>query len=65
VRRCSGLQLVNGESGAAVTSVMIGGRRVLDGGRLLTVDEAKVRREAQSAIARLTEANARPKGSRR
>jgi 5-methylthioadenosine/S-adenosylhomocysteine deaminase len=52
------LQLVNGESGAAVTSVMIGGRLVLDGGRMLTVDEAKVHREAERAIARLTEANA-------
>jgi 5-methylthioadenosine/S-adenosylhomocysteine deaminase len=52
------LQLVNGESGAAIASVMIGGRLVLDGGRVLTVDEAKVRREAERAIARLTEANA-------
>ena len=52
------LQLVNGESGAAVASVMIGGRLVLDGGRVLTVDEAKVRREAERAMARLTEANA-------
>jgi cytosine/adenosine deaminase-related metal-dependent hydrolase len=52
------LQLVNGESGTAVASVMIGGRLVLDAGRLLTVDEAKVRRDAETAIARLTEANA-------
>jgi 5-methylthioadenosine/S-adenosylhomocysteine deaminase len=52
------LQLVNGESGAAIASVMIGGRLVLDAGRLLTVDEAKVRREAERAITRLTEANA-------
>jgi guanine deaminase len=52
------LQLVNGESGAAVASVMIGGRLVLDGGRLLTVDEARVRANAGRAMARLTEANA-------
>jgi cytosine/adenosine deaminase-related metal-dependent hydrolase len=52
------LQLVNGESGSALASVMIGGRLVLDAGRMLTVDEAKVRREAERAIARLTEANA-------
>jgi len=52
------LQLVNGESGAAVASVMIDGRLVLDGGRMLTVDEAKVRAEAEKAMARLMEANA-------
>jgi 5-methylthioadenosine/S-adenosylhomocysteine deaminase len=52
------LQLVNGESGTAVASVMIGGRLILDAGRLLTVDEAKVRKDAETAIARLTEANA-------
>ncbi len=52
------LQLVNGESGAAVRSVMIDGRLVLDGGRVLTVDEARVRGDAERAIARLTEANA-------
>jgi len=52
------LQLVNGESGAAVDRVMIGGRLVLDGGRLLTVDEARVRADAERASARLREANA-------
>jgi 5-methylthioadenosine/S-adenosylhomocysteine deaminase len=52
------LQLVNGESGAAVASVMIDGRLVLDGGRMLTVDEAKVRATAEKAMARLMEANA-------
>jgi 5-methylthioadenosine/S-adenosylhomocysteine deaminase len=51
------LQLVNGESGAAVASVMIDGRLVLDGGRMLTVDETKVRAEAERAMARLMEAN--------
>jgi cytosine/adenosine deaminase-related metal-dependent hydrolase len=52
------IQLVNGESGAAVASVMIGGRLVLDGGRMLTVDEAKVRAAAEQAMARLMEGNA-------
>jgi guanine deaminase len=52
------LQLVNGEGGAAVDSVMIDGRLVLDHGRLLTVDEARVRAQAEAAIARLRAANA-------
>ena len=52
------LQLINGESGAAVDKVMIDGRMVLEGGRLLTVDEAKVRRDVERAVARLKESNA-------
>jgi cytosine/adenosine deaminase-related metal-dependent hydrolase len=52
------VQLVMGESGAAVDSVMIAGRLVLDRGRLLTVDEAKLRAQAEAARARLTAANA-------
>lgn len=52
------LQLVNGESGAAIDRVMIDGRLVLDRGRLLTVDEARVRAEAEAATARLRAANA-------
>jgi cytosine/adenosine deaminase-related metal-dependent hydrolase len=51
------LQLVNGESGTAVEAVMIGGRFVLRNGRLLTVDEAKLRRDAESARDRLDTAN--------
>jgi len=51
------LQLVNAESGAAIDAVMIGGRFVLRGGRLLTVDEAKLRRMAEAARARLDTAN--------
>ena len=51
------LQLVNGESGAAVDAVMVGGRFVLRGGRLLTVDEAKMRRDAEAARERLDQAN--------
>ena len=52
------LQLVFSEAGAAVDTVMIDGRIVLDRGRLLTVDEQKVRAAAEAAAARLREANA-------
>jgi len=52
------LQLVNGEAGAAVDSVMVGGRLVLEHGRLLGVDEAKVRAEAERTAARLRTLNA-------
>ena len=52
------LQLVNGESGTAIDAVMVGGRFVLRGGKLLTVDEAKMRREAEAARERLDTANA-------
>ncbi len=52
------VQVVNTENGAAVDSVMIDGRLVLERGRLLTVDEAKVRAEVERAVARLNAANA-------
>jgi cytosine/adenosine deaminase-related metal-dependent hydrolase len=52
------LQIVNGESAAAVDSVMIGGRLVLERGRLTTVDEGRVRAQAEVAAARLRHANA-------
>jgi cytosine/adenosine deaminase-related metal-dependent hydrolase len=52
------LQLVFSEAGAAVDTVMIDGRVVLDRGRLVTVDEAKVRAAAEAAAARLRDANA-------
>jgi cytosine/adenosine deaminase-related metal-dependent hydrolase len=52
------LQLVFSEAGAAVDTVMIDGRVVLDRGRLVTVDERKVRAAAEAAAARLREANA-------
>jgi 5-methylthioadenosine/S-adenosylhomocysteine deaminase len=52
------IQLVNGEGGMAVDSVMIDGRMVLQGKRLLTVDEDKLRRDAEAAIGRLRAANA-------
>jgi 5-methylthioadenosine/S-adenosylhomocysteine deaminase len=52
------LQIVNTESAGAVDSVMIDGRLVLEHGRLTTVDEARVRAQAEAAAARLREANA-------
>lgn len=50
-------QIVFTENGSAVDSVMIGGRLVLDRGRLTTVDEAKLRTQAAAAAERLAEAN--------
>lgn len=52
------LQVLNGESGAAVDSVMVGGEFVLRDGRMLTVDEDALRREAEVARDRLDLANA-------
>ncbi|MGF1551455.1 MAG: amidohydrolase family protein [Paracoccaceae bacterium] len=52
------LQMVFGESGAAIRSVMIAGRMVLEEGRMLTVDEARLRARAGEAAARLEAANA-------
>jgi 5-methylthioadenosine/S-adenosylhomocysteine deaminase len=51
-------QIVFTENGAAVDSVMIGGTMVLDRGRLTTIDEAKLRRDAHSAAERLFAENA-------
>jgi 5-methylthioadenosine/S-adenosylhomocysteine deaminase len=51
-------QIVFTENGAAVDSVMIGGRLVLDHGRLTTIDERKLRRDAGAAAERLYAANA-------
>ena len=51
-------QLVCGENGAAVDSVMVDGRFVLRAGELLTVDERALRRDAQQAFDRLAAANA-------
>ncbi|MEM8595412.1 MAG: amidohydrolase family protein [Pseudomonadota bacterium] len=47
------LQMVFAESGAALRSVMVAGRMVLEDGRLLTVDEVRLRAEAEEAAARL------------
>jgi len=46
-------QMVFGENGAAVDSVMIDGRMVLDRGEITTLDEAKLRRDANAAAERL------------
>jgi 5-methylthioadenosine/S-adenosylhomocysteine deaminase len=51
-------QLVNGEDGAAVRDVMIGGRFVLKDGVLPGLDWAAVASRARDAAARLSEANA-------
>jgi 5-methylthioadenosine/S-adenosylhomocysteine deaminase len=54
-------QVVFGEDGTGVESVMIGGRWVVRGRRLLTVDVAKLRRDAEAAVERLMKANAEAK----
>ena len=51
------LQLVFAENGAAVESVMIGGRMVLDHGRLTTIDEQRLRDDAAAAATRLDARN--------
>ena len=51
------IQMVFGENGASVDTVMIGGRIVFLGGKLLTLDEAALRRRAEQAAQRLDEAN--------
>jgi len=52
------LQLVFGENGASVDTVMIGGRIVFHHGKLLTLDEARLRSRAEEAARRLDLANA-------
>jgi 5-methylthioadenosine/S-adenosylhomocysteine deaminase len=51
-------QMVFAENGASVHTVMIGGHIVFHDGKLLTLDEALLRRQAQEAAHRLDEANA-------
>jgi 5-methylthioadenosine/S-adenosylhomocysteine deaminase len=51
-------QMVFAENGASVHTVMIGGRIVFHDGKLLTLDESLLRRQAQEAANRLDEANA-------
>lgn len=51
-------QIVFTENGAAVDSVMIGGRMVLEHGRLTTVDEGKMRTDVERAVERLVAVNA-------
>ena len=52
------IQMVFGENGASVRTVMIGGRIVFHDGKLLTLDEPSLRRQAQQAASRLDQANA-------
>jgi 5-methylthioadenosine/S-adenosylhomocysteine deaminase len=49
--------LVYAETGADVMTVLIGGRVVLDNGRVLTVDEDRLRAQAQAAADRLRTQN--------
>lgn len=51
-------QAVFAENGAAVARVMIDGRVVFEGGRMLTVDETRLRLQAEEAAERLDRANA-------
>jgi 5-methylthioadenosine/S-adenosylhomocysteine deaminase len=51
-------QLVHGEDGTAVASVMIGGRLVVDNRRLVSVDLARLAEHAEAARERLAAANA-------
>jgi 5-methylthioadenosine/S-adenosylhomocysteine deaminase len=51
-------QVVFGEDGTGVESVMIGGRLVLDRGRFTTIDPARVRARVQAAVERLRAASA-------
>ena len=46
-------QLVLLEHGGAVDKVMVGGRLVVDGGRVLTVDLAALRTDVERTVARL------------
>ena len=57
------LQMVFGENGASVHSVMIGGRIVFQDGRLLTLDESLLRQQAQAAASRLDKADGGHTGS--
>lgn len=56
-------QLVFAEDGTGVDSVMIGGRLVLEHGRLTTVDLARIRHQAEEAVARLAAANSEAKAT--
>ncbi|MGQ0509494.1 MAG: amidohydrolase family protein [Betaproteobacteria bacterium] len=51
-------QIVFGEDGTGVDSVMVGGRWVVREGRLLTVDVTRLRLDAERAVERLAAANA-------
>ena len=50
-------QLVFCETGGGVETVLVGGRVVVEGGRVLTVDETQLKKKVQSAADRLREQN--------
>lgn len=52
------IQMVFGENGASVRRVIVGGRTLFHDGRLLTLDEPALRRQAEAAATRLDAANA-------
>jgi 5-methylthioadenosine/S-adenosylhomocysteine deaminase len=52
------IQMVFGENGTSVDTVMIGGRIVFRDDRLLTLDEVALRHRAEEAARRLDETNA-------
>jgi len=52
------IQVVNAEDGTAVDKVMIGGRVVVDGGKVLTIDIDSLAAKAQRTIERLRSVNA-------
>jgi len=51
-------QLVHTEDGAAVEKVLVGGRVVVDGGEILTIDRRALKRRAEAAAERLRQSNA-------
>jgi 5-methylthioadenosine/S-adenosylhomocysteine deaminase len=51
-------QIVFTESGAAIDRVIIGGRTVLENGKITTIDEQKLRRDVERSAERLRSANA-------
>jgi 5-methylthioadenosine/S-adenosylhomocysteine deaminase len=51
------IQMVFAETGSSVHTVMIGGRIVFHDGKLLTLDESLLRRDAQEAASRLDAVN--------
>lgn len=51
-------QLVHTEDGSAVDKVMVGGRLVVDGGEILTVDRRTLKRRVEAAAERLAQLNA-------
>jgi guanine deaminase len=50
-------QMVHGENGAAVDRVLVGGELVVADGKVLTIDEAALRKQAQAAAERLDALN--------